>query len=143
MSTAVGKITQVMGPVIDAEFPPGHLPNIQSALTITNPAISDAEGNLVVEVASHLGENTVRCIAMDATEGLSRGMDVVDTGAPIAMPVGREVLGRIVNVIGEPVDSLGPSARAARRPSTASRPSSPTRAPRCRCSRRASRSSTS
>ncbi len=108
MSTAVGKITQVMGPVIDAEFPPGQLPNIMSALKVTNPAISDAAENLTVEVSSHLGENTVRCIAMDATEGLARGMAVRDTGLPIAMPVGREVLGRIVNVIGEPVDDLGP-----------------------------------
>ncbi len=116
MSTAVGKITQVMGPVIDAEFPPGQLPNIMSALKVTNPAISDSADNLTVEVAAHLGENTVRCIAMDATEGLARGMHVRDTGAPIAMPVGREVLGRIINVIGEPVDSLGPVGATATAP---------------------------
>lgn len=108
MSTAVGKITQVMGPVIDAEFPPGQLPSIMSALKVTNPAIDDELENLTVEVSSHLGENTVRCIAMSATEGLARGMAVRDTGHPIAMPVGREVLGRIVNVIGEPMDDLGP-----------------------------------
>jgi F-type H+-transporting ATPase subunit beta len=108
MSTAVGKITQVMGPVIDVEFPPGQLPAILNSLKVTNPAINELKENLTVEVAAHLGENTVRCIAMDATEGLARGMGVRDTGRPIAMPVGREVLGRIINVIGEPVDDLGP-----------------------------------
>jgi len=106
--TAVGQITQVMGPVIDVKFGAGTLPSIYNALKVTNPAISDVAGNLTVEVAQHLGENTVRCIAMDTTEGLARGMDVTDTGGPIAIPVGPEVLGRIMNVIGEPVDELGP-----------------------------------
>ena len=106
--TAVGKITQVMGPVIDVEFGAGNLPSIFNALKVTNPGISEAADNLTVEVAQHLGENTVRCIAMDTTEGLARGMNVTDTGGPIAMPVGPEVLGRIMNVIGEPVDDLGP-----------------------------------
>ncbi|HIF24250.1 MAG TPA: F0F1 ATP synthase subunit beta, partial [Gemmatimonadetes bacterium] len=106
--TAVGQITQVMGPVLDVKFGAGTLPSIYNALKVSNPAISDVEGNLTIEVAQHLGENTVRCIAMDTTEGLARGMDVTDTGGPIAIPVGPEVLGRIMNVIGEPVDELGP-----------------------------------
>ncbi len=106
MST--GKLTQVLGAVVDVEFSDGALPPIYNALKITNPAISDAQWNLVVEVAQHLGENTVRCIAMDTTEGLVRGMDVLDTGAGISVPVGEETLGRILNVIGEPVDEMGP-----------------------------------
>jgi F-type H+/Na+-transporting ATPase subunit beta len=108
MSNAIGKVTKVMGPVIDVRFPPGQLPYIYNALTLTNPAINDQPENLVVEVAQHLGENTVRCIAMDLTDGLARGMAVTDTGEPIKVPVGREVLGRIINVIGKPVDDLGP-----------------------------------
>jgi len=104
----LGRITQVMGPVLDVKFDAGSLPAIYNALKITNPGISDAEDNLTVEVAAHLGENTVRCVAMDTTDGLARGMAARDTGSPITMPVGKEVLGRILNVIGEPVDELGP-----------------------------------
>jgi F-type H+-transporting ATPase subunit beta len=103
-----GKITQVIGPVVDVEFEPGKLPEIYHALKITNPALSADEWNLVVEVAQHLGENTVRAIAMDATDGLVRGQDVLDTGKQIVMPVGPKTLGRIMNVIGEPVDERGP-----------------------------------
>lgn len=103
-----GIVKQVVGPVIDVEFPDGELPEIYTALKITNPAISDKEWNLTVEVAQHLGENTVRCIAMDSSEGLSRGLPVLNTGAPITVPVGRETLGRILNVIGEPVDEGAP-----------------------------------
>jgi F-type H+-transporting ATPase subunit beta len=103
-----GKIVQVMGPVVDVEFPPGDLPEINTALRTTNAAIDERADNLVVEVAQHLGENTVRCIAMDTTEGLMRGQDVSDTGAPISIPVGPATLGRIMNVIGEPVDERGP-----------------------------------
>jgi F-type H+-transporting ATPase subunit beta len=102
-----GRIVQVIGPVVDVEFD-GALPEVTTALTITNPRIDDRQDNLVVEVATHLGENTVRCIAMDTTDGLVRGMAVRDTGQPIMMPVGRQVLGRIMNVIGEPVDEQGP-----------------------------------
>jgi len=109
-----GKVTQVIGPVVDVEFEPGELPEIYNALRITNPAISDKEGNLVVEVAQHVGENTVRCIAMDLTDGLVRGMKADDTGQPITMPVGREVLGRVLNVIGEPVDE-GPPVETEKR----------------------------
>ena len=107
----VGKITQVTGAVVDVEFSDGSIPPIYNALKITNPAISDQEGNLIVEVAQHLGENTVRCIAMDGTDGLVRGMDAVDTGEGITVPVGEETLGRILNVIGEPIDD-GPPIQA-------------------------------
>ncbi len=104
----IGKVTQVLGPVVDVEFPPGGLPEVYTALTITNPAISSQADNLTVEVAQHLGENTVRCISMDTTDGLHRGMAVKNTGAPIKVPVGKGTLGRILNVVGEPVDERGP-----------------------------------
>ena len=102
-----GKITQVIGPVVDVEFT-GKLPAILSALLITNPAINDQEDNLVVEVAQHLGDNIVRCVAMEVTDGLRRGLPVKNTGAPIQMPVGDPTLGRVLNVVGKPVDGLGP-----------------------------------
>src|SRR5437588_8583371 len=107
-ATTQGRITQVIGPVVDVEFSGSTLPEINTALRISNPSISDKAGNLVVEVAQHLGERSVRCIAMDTTDGLVRGMAVVNTGAAIQVPVGREVLGRIMNVVGEPVDERGP-----------------------------------
>jgi F-type H+/Na+-transporting ATPase subunit beta len=103
-----GRIVQVMGPAIDVEFPEGELPEIYTALTLTNPAIDDRQDNLVLEVAQHIGENTVRAVAMDTTDGLQRGTEVRATGAPISVPVGPEVLGRIINVVGEPVDERGP-----------------------------------
>ncbi len=103
-----GKVLQVTGPVVDVEFPPGQLPEIYTALTLNNPSIGDEPDNLVVEVAQHLGENTVRCIAMDSTEGLVRGASVANTGEPIRVPVGEATLGRIMNVIGKPVDEAGP-----------------------------------
>ena len=108
MGQNIGRITQVMGPVVDIEFEQGQLPNILTALLITNPTINDEEDNLVVEVAQHLGDNVVRAIAMDVTDGLVRGMAVKDTGAPIMMPVGEASLGRVLNVVGRPVDGLGP-----------------------------------
>jgi F-type H+-transporting ATPase subunit beta len=104
----IGKIVQVIGPVVDVAFEEGNLPSILNAILITNPAINDNEDNLVVEVAQHLGDNVVRCIAMDVTDGLVRGMKCKDTGAPITVPVGKECLGRIQNVVGRPVDGLGP-----------------------------------
>jgi len=104
----LGKITQVLGAVVDVEFADGSLPSIYNALKISNPAISEEKWNLIVEVAQHLGESTVRCIAMDSTEGLVRGMEVMDSGEGITVPVGPETLGRIMNVIGEPVDEGGP-----------------------------------
>ncbi len=105
--TNFGLVKQVLGPVVDVEFKGGKLPAINNALKLTNKFISKEEGNLTLEVASHLGDNMVRCISMDSTEGLSRGLKVVDTGKPIQVPVGKETLGRILNVIGEPVDELG------------------------------------
>jgi F-type H+-transporting ATPase subunit beta len=116
MSDYTGKIVQVTGPVVDVRFPPGKLPNIYSALTLSNSFINDQEDNLVVEVAQHLGENTVRCISMDTTDGLIRGQTVKDTGKPIEVPVGPEVLGRIMNVVGDPVDELGPNMAKATSP---------------------------
>ena len=102
MSNSVGRIAQVIGAVIDVQFK-GELPSILSALE------TDNQGNrLVLEVAQHLGENTVRTVAMDSTEGLVRGAEVRDTGQPIQVPVGRETLGRIINVVGEPIDNRGP-----------------------------------
>lgn len=98
-----GKIIQVLGAVVDVQFPDGNVPSILNALTTEN------EGKvLVLEVAQHLGENVVRCIAMDSTDGLVRGTPVKDTGAPISVPVGIEVLGRITDVIGQPIDERGP-----------------------------------
>jgi len=108
MGENIGKITQVMGPVVDVEFAPGNLPPIQDALLITNPAINDEPDNLVVEVAQHLGDNVVRTIAMDITDGLVRGSAAKHTGKPIMMPVGEAGLGRVLNVVGRPVDGLGP-----------------------------------
>jgi len=108
MAENIGKIAQVLGAVIDVEFEPGNLPPVLTALSITNPAISDMEDNLIVEVAQHLGDNVVRCIGMDVTDGLQRGMAVKDTGSPIMMPVGEASLGRVLNVVGRPVDGLGP-----------------------------------
>ncbi len=108
MAENIGKITQVLGPVVDVEFEQGKLPTIFTALLVSNPTISDEEDNLVIEVAQHLGDNVVRTIAMDVTDGLVRGMPVKDTGAPIQMPVGEASLGRVLNVVGRPVDGLGP-----------------------------------
>ena len=102
-----GRIKQVMGPVVDVEFDEGKVPNILNSLRLTNPRISDEANNLVLEVAAHLGGNTVRTIAMDTTDGLQRGQAVSDTGEAITVPVGPEVLGRIFNVVGDPVDQLG------------------------------------
>lgn len=102
-----GVIKQVLGPVIDVEFPAGELPPIYNALKTTNPFIDGKKGNLVLEVAQHLGDGVVRTIAMDSSEGLTRGQVVEDTGAPISTPVGREVLGRIINVTGDPIDDAG------------------------------------
>jgi F-type H+-transporting ATPase subunit beta len=113
---AVGKIVQVIGPVVDVQFPEGELPTLFNGLIITNPAINDEPDNLVVEVAQHLGDNIVRTIAMDTTDGLVRGMTVKDMGSPIMVPVGKGVLGRIVNVVGRPVDELGPVTTEEKRP---------------------------
>jgi F-type H+-transporting ATPase subunit beta len=113
---STGRITQVIGPVVDVEFVDGNLPPIYGALQITNPAINAEPWNLIVEVALHLGQKTVRTIAMDSTDGLVRGQDVRDTGDVITVPVGEPTLGRIMNVVGEPVDQKGPIAAAKRYP---------------------------
>ncbi len=102
---AVGKIVQVQGPVVDAQFAPGELPNILNALTIADPA---HDSNLTVEVSQHLGNDVVRCIAMSSTDGLMRGMDVSDTGGSITVPVGNATLGRVFNLLGSPIDERGP-----------------------------------
>jgi len=107
----VGKIVQVIGPVVDVEFEPGKLPGIYNALEVQGVEMKDIfsySQRLVLEVAQHLGESQVRTVAMASTDGLTRGMSVQDTGGPISIPVGRETLGRILNIIGEPVDK-GPA----------------------------------
>ncbi|MBU4317670.1 MAG: F0F1 ATP synthase subunit beta [Proteobacteria bacterium] len=108
MAENIGTIKQITGPVVDVEFEQGKLPTIYTALLISNPAINDQPDNLVVEVAQHLGDNVVRTIAMDVTDGLTRGQEVKDTGKQIMMPVGQAGLGRVLNVVGRPVDGLGP-----------------------------------
>src|SRR5919112_1236097 len=105
---SMGRVVQVIGPVVDVAFDSAELPEINTALLVTNPSIDKREDNLTVEVAQHLGEHMVRCVAMDNTDGLVRGQAVKNTGAPISVPVGPEVLGRIMNVVGEPVDEMGP-----------------------------------
>jgi F-type H+-transporting ATPase subunit beta len=111
---ATGRIAQVMGAVVDVDFPAGQLPAIYTALKVSNTFINDQPWNLTLEVAQHLGENTVRTIAMDSTDGLTRGQPVTDTGAQISVPVGPRTLGRILNVIGEPIDERGPVEPTAR-----------------------------
>ena len=109
-----GKIVQVIGPVVDVEFEPGRLPAIYNALLVQGVETKDIfaySQKLTLEVAQHLGESQVRTIAMASTDGLTRGMTVADTGAPISIPVGRETLGRILNIVGEPVDK-GPALQA-------------------------------
>jgi F-type H+-transporting ATPase subunit beta len=106
--SAAGKISQVLGNVVDVHFAGGALPPIFSALKVSNPAISDEADNLTLEIAQHVGEDTVRCIAMDTTDGLVRGMEVKNTGAPISVPVGPGTLGRLMNVTGQSIDEAGP-----------------------------------
>ncbi|MCY3601439.1 MAG: F0F1 ATP synthase subunit beta [Gemmatimonadetes bacterium] len=103
-----GKVVQVIGPTIDAEFEPEHLPEIYNALSLSWEDDDGTVHDLVCEVAQHIGRNQVRAVAMDATDGVTRGMEVVDTGHPISAPVGEASLGRILNVLGEPVDEMGP-----------------------------------
>jgi F-type H+-transporting ATPase subunit beta len=105
---SLGRVVQVIGPVVDVAFDTADLPEINTALLLTNKSIDGRTDNLTVEVAQHLGEHMVRCVAMDTTDGLVRGQTVKNTGAAISMPVGPEVLGRILNVIGEPIDEAGP-----------------------------------
>jgi len=110
---ATGRVVQVQGPVVDIAFEPGELPAILNAITIDDPTRNI---HLTVEVAQHLGDDVVRCIAMASTDGLVRGMPAVDTGGPITVPVGRETLGRVFNLLGQPIDERGPVQTAERWP---------------------------
>lgn len=111
-----GRVAQVLGPVVDVEFPENQLPLILTALQVTNPYINDAEWNLTLEVSQHLGNNLVRAIAMDATDGLVRGATVRNSGERITVPVGPATLGRVMNLLGEPIDAAGPIASDIRMP---------------------------
>ncbi len=140
----VGVVVQVIGPVVDVTFKGMSLPEIYTAIRITSEGFdTPIPVDIIVEVEQHLGEDTVRCVSMHPTDGLSRGMKAFDIGGPIMVPVGIEVLGRVMNVIGEPVDHMGPIRRQNATRSTASRPRSRSRTPSWRCSRPGSRSSTS
>src|SRR3954449_3914217 len=114
-TTAIGKITQVIGSTFDASFPEDMLPKIYNAIKVD--AQQDGQTiRLTGEVASHLGGGKIRAVALGSTDGLRRGMDVVDTGAPLSVPVGKETLGRVFNLLGDPIDNRGPVAAQARRP---------------------------
>jgi F-type H+-transporting ATPase subunit beta len=111
-----GKVVQVMGPVVDVEFRDSELPPIYTAIRLTNPLLNDEKWNLVLEVAQQIGGKRVRCIAMDSTDGIKRGEDALNTGEGITVPVGKEALGRLMNVVGEPLDQLGPISTEERWP---------------------------
>src|SRR5579884_181662 len=127
---ATGEITQIQGPVVDVRFKPGELPAINNAVTIQDPT---REIDLTVEVAQHLGNDVVRCVAMSSTDGLVRGMPANDTGQPIAVPVGRETLGRVLNLLGKPIDERGPINTKEHWPIHRPAPVSPSRAAPRRC----------
>ncbi len=121
--TSDGIVQQVMGAVVDVEFPDGNLPAIFTALTVSNPSLSDKADNLTLEVAQHLGNNAVRTIALDATDGLVRGATVKNSGSVIMMPVGPETLGRVLNLLGQPIDGGAPVKTDKRMPIHAPAPS--------------------
>src|SRR6478752_6445251 len=113
----IGKVIQIAGPAVDVEFSEGNLPPIYQALRVTSEGFKVPEPiDVVLEVQQHLGEGRVRTVAMQATDGMVRGMNAFDLGGPISVPVGKETLGRVMNVIGEPVDNLGPVKAAKRLP---------------------------
>jgi F-type H+-transporting ATPase subunit beta len=112
----VGRVVSVIGPVVDVEFGPGQLPTMYNAVRITNPEGQGLPVSLVAEVFQHLGDNRARCVAMSSTDGLVRGARAEDLGAPISVPVGPETLGRMFNILGEPIDGLGPVQTAERYP---------------------------
>ena len=109
MAEVIGKVLQVMGPVIDVQFEAAHVPKIYNAIMVTSEGFdTPLKIDIFLEVAQHLGEGIVKCVSMQPTDGVVRGMKAIDTGLPISVPVGRETLGRVLNVLGEPVDKLGP-----------------------------------
>ena len=117
MSKNKGTVVQVMGPVLDIRFPDGKLPDLLNAIEVPN-----GEHIIVAEVAQHIGDNVVRCIAMSSTDGLQRGVEATDTGAPICVPVGEGCLGRVFNLLGQPIDEAGPVEATEKWPSHRSAP---------------------
>src|SRR5438876_4194263 len=115
MATATGKIVQVIGSTFDVEFPEEHLPDIYNAVKMETETKS-GKIRLTGEVQQHLGGSRVRCVALGSTDGLQRGTDVADTGAPVSVPVGKETLGRVFNLVGEPIDGRGPVKAVETRP---------------------------
>src|ERR1700730_6652746 len=117
MAENIGKVIQIAGPAVDIQFEEKHMPPIYEALRIVSEGFDvPTPISVIVEVQQHIGEGRVRCVAMEATEGMVRGMKAIDTGGPITVPVGGETLGRVLNVIGEPVDQLGPINAKEKRP---------------------------
>src|SRR5271166_5362262 len=117
MPENIGHVVQIAGPAVDVQFPEGNLPPIYEAVKVVSDGFNVPNPvNVILEVQQHLGEGRVRCIGMEATEGMVRGMNAIDQGGPISVPVGRGTLGRVMNVIGEPVDNLGPVACDKRMP---------------------------
>src|SRR6185503_17891323 len=108
VAATIGKVVQVIGPVLDVEFDPEHLPDIYNALRLRTKTPGGQAIDLVAEVQQHIGRGQVRAVSMSSTDGVTRGMDVEDTGSAITVPVGEAALGRILNVLGEPVDEMGP-----------------------------------
>ncbi len=117
MSENIGHVIQITGPAVDVQFTEAAMPPIYQALRVVSGGFKvPKEINVILEVQQHLGEGRVRCIAMEATDGMVRGMKAIDQGGPISVPVGRGTLGRVINVIGEPVDNLGPIQATERMP---------------------------
>src|SRR5438552_6152053 len=109
MPERIGRVIQISGPAVDVQFTEGAMPPIYEALKVVSDGFTvPSPVNVILEVQQHLGEGRVRCVAMEATEGMVRGMKAIDLGGPISVPVGKPTLGRVINVIGEPVDKLGP-----------------------------------
>ena len=144
MAENIGKVIQIAGPAVDVQFDEATMPPIYQALRVTSEGFDvPTPVNVILEVQQHLGEGRVRTVAMEATEGMVRGMKAIDTGSYITVPVGRATLGRVLNVIGEPVDELGPVNADQHRPIHRLAPALKSSRPAKRCSRPASRSSTS
>jgi F-type H+-transporting ATPase subunit beta len=143
MPENIGHVIQISGPAVDVQFTEAAIPLIYTALRVVSDGFKVPQPiDVILEVQQHLGEGRVRCVAMQATEGMVRGMNAIDLGGPISVPVGRQTLGRVMNVIGEPVDNLGPSARRRACRFIAWLRPSMNNPPAPRCSRPASRSST-